>query len=158
MASWKILNLKSGKIAVFTPYNASIVAECKRRMGKWITVTGMGDAWAMDKSHRAAMEALCTELFPSRDALIERVITWSSNSSLSSPTIDGYRLVWFGRDGYSFAQSKAGEPFGIVEVLEDELGTAGSKNHPRLWGKVTLRVRCRPQAEAAGDDWSVEVA
>jgi hypothetical protein len=167
MATWKIYSTNDGKIAVSTPYNAQVVAECKRRMGRWIDLTiakrdgssRVVKAWKLDASHRQAIEALCVELFPDPDALIERVITWTAQDygSLHAPTIDGYRVAWFSRDNYSIAQAKAGEPFEIMEVVEDDLTSGGSRNNPRLYGKLTLRLRCRPQAVAAGDGWTAEV-
>lgn len=166
MATWKIYTTSDNKIAVVTPYNARLVAEAKRRMGRWIdlTITKKDDskavvkAWKLDATHRSAMEALCVELFPETDALIERVVTWTADNygSLHAPTIDGYRLVWFGRDTYNVAQANTGEPFEVIEILENDLRSGGSRNNPRLYGKLTLRLRCRPQAAAAGDGWTVE--
>lgn len=166
MAIWKIYTTNDGKIAVSTPYNPQIVAECKRRMGKWIDLTitkkdastATIKAWKLDASHRPAIEALCAELFPEAGELITRVVTWTADEySLNPPTIDGYKVVWFGRDNFNIAQANPGEPFEIIEVMENTLQTGGSRNNPRLYGKLTLKMRCRPQAVAAGQDWNVEV-
>jgi hypothetical protein len=166
MATWKIYTTKDNHIAVATPYNAQIVAEAKRRMGKFIDLTvaakdgstSVVKAWKLDASHREAMESLCRELFPEADALIERVVTWTANEySYAAPTIDGYRVVWFSRDRYTIARPKADEPIQILEIIEDNLRSGGSRNNPRLYGSLTLRLRCRPQAIAAGDEWIVEV-
>lgn len=161
MATWKMYTTKSGDIALVSPYSPTIVAEAKRRMGKWIDLNlGEGKsvkAWRMDASHRTAMEQLCRELFDATD-LIERVITWSVQfGSTSSPTLDGYDLLWFGRDNRSIRRFDQGEHIKILEVVKDEISTGGSRNHPKLFGSITLRVRCRAAAAAGGDDWTIEV-
>lgn len=166
MTTWKLYSTNDGKIAVVTPYNAHLVAECKRRMAKWIDLTiskkdgtkAVIKAWKLDASHRAAIEALCADLFPPRESLIERVVRWEkTGASANGPTMDGYDLVGFGRDRYWIKRFDGGESIEIVEIVEDNLESGGSRNNPRLFGSVTLRLRCRPQAVAAGDGWTVEV-
>lgn len=157
-----IHNLQNGKIAVETPYNTTIIAESKRRMGTWKDVNtknGAKPMWVMDASHRDAMQALITELFPPMDVLIDRVVTWTSEgqSSAYAPTMDGYDVAGFSRDRNWIRRPDAGVPLEIIEVLHDDLGSYGSRANPRLGGSVTLRMRCRPQAVAAGEGWTVEV-
>jgi hypothetical protein len=160
--TWKIYTTKSGEIAVATPFNPAIVAESKRRMGTFIDLNlGEGKtvkAWKMDASHREAMEKLCRDLFEATD-LVERVITWTADGgwSYTSPTLDGYDLVWFGRDNHNIKRFDAGEPVKILEILANTLETGGSRNNPKLYGSIKLRVRCRAAAAAEGKDWNVEV-
>lgn len=156
-----VVDLQNNKIAVVTPYNAMVIAEAKRRMGQWKNVAfknGTKQAWVMDASHKAAMEALVTELFPPMDTLVERVITWTSDgqSSAYAPTLDGYDVAGFSRDRNWIRQPDAGVPLQIVEIVSDSLLSYGSRNNPRLGGSVTLRVRCRANAQAGGSGWNVE--
>lgn len=66
-------------------------------------------------------------------------------------------LLWFGRDGRSVKRFDQGEPIKILEIVENTTSTGGSRNNPKLYGSITLRVRCRPSAVASGEDWTVEV-
>lgn len=162
MSNYTLYKLTSGKIAIVAPFHATLVAECRRRMGKWAAIntpSGAGYAWTLDAAHRDAIVALAAELFPSREQLIERVVTWTCDGqwSASSPTMDGYDVAGFSRDGHWIKRFDAGEPLQIIEIVADGLRSYGSRNNPRLGGKVTLRLRCRPQAVAAGDGWNVEV-
>lgn len=158
----RIVDLTNGKIAIITPYNATIIAEAKRRMGKWGSValkSGATPAWILDGSHKDAIQALLVELFPPMDTLIERVVTWKSDgqSSAYAPTMDGYDVAGFSRDRNWIKRFDGGEPLQILEIIEDTLESYGSRNNPRLGGSVTLRLRCRPQAVAGGAGWLVEV-
>lgn len=158
----RIVDLTGGKIAVITPYNTTVIAEAKRRMGKWGSVnmkSGVTPAWVLDGLHKDAMQTLLVELFPPMDTLIERVVTWKSDgqSSAYAPTMDGYDVAGFSRDRNWIKHFEQGEPLQILEIVEDTLESFGSRNNPRLGGSVTLRLRCRPQAVAAGDGWIVEV-
>ncbi len=158
----RIVNLQNGKIAVETPYNATIIAEAKRRMGKWQNVTfsaGVRQCWVMDAVHKDAMIELIADLFPPMDTLVERIVTWTSDgqSSASAPTMDGYDVAGFSRDRNWIRQPDAGVPLQIIEIVADSLVSYGSRNNPRLGGSVTLRLRCRPQATAGGQGWTVEV-
>lgn len=163
MAS-KILSLTNGKIAVFTPYHKKLIDEAKARMGKWQNVNvkqadgsvKASSAWVLDASHKPTMETLISELFPPRETLVERVIEVEGNSS-SSPTVDGYDLVGFSRDRYWFKSFDGGEPVEIIHVMSDGLDTSGSRNNPRLTGKATIKLRCRPQAEVEWSNGTVEV-
>ena len=161
MEKKRIVDLTNGKIAVITPYNTAVIAEAKRRMGKWGSVnmkSGATPAWILDGAHKDAMQALITELFPPMDALVERVITWTceGQSSASAPTMDGYDVAGFSRDRNWIKRFDGGEPLQIIEIVNDSLLSYGSRANPRLGGSVTLRLRCRPQAAAGGQGWTVE--
>jgi hypothetical protein len=99
MSNYTLYKLTSGKIAIVAPFHATLVAECRRRMGKWSAIntpSGAGYAWTLDAAHRDAIVALAAELFPSREQLIERVVTWTCDGqSASSPTMDGYDVAVF---------------------------------------------------------------
>lgn len=158
----RIIDLQGNKIAVETPYNETIRAAAKRRMGTWGSVAlkaGVTPAWIMDASHKEAMAELIADLFPPMDTLIERVVTWTCDgqSSAYAPTMDGYAVAGFSRDRNWIRQPDAGVPLQIIEIIADSLLSYGSRNNPRLGGSVTLRLRCRPQAAAGGQGWTVEV-
>lgn len=157
----RIVSLTSGKIAVITPYNTTVIAESKRRMGTWKSINVNGattSGWVMDASHQGAMQALITDLFPPMSTLIERTITWTSDgqSSAYAPTIDGYDVAGFSRDRNWIRRPDAGVPLEIIEVISDRLESYGSRDNPRLGGSVTLRLRCRAHAVAGGQGWIVE--
>lgn len=163
----KIWTLEGGKIGVETPWNAKVIAEAKRRMGRWggvATKDGRVQAWVMDASHKEAMQQLVDELFPGREALVERTVEfatipteWSRGSSYHSPKIDGYDLVEFGRDSFYLRCIPEDAPLQVLEIVENKLDTGGSRKNPWLTGQLTVRVRCRPQAVCEWTEGVVEV-
>lgn len=155
-----ILNLQGGGIAVVSPWNAALVEECKRRMGAFKTITtpsGAVQGWKLDAIHRPDMERLLAELFPPRESLVERIITFQSSGSSYSPTVDGYDLIGFSRDRSWVKRFDGGEPLQILHVMESNLETGGSRNNPRLYGRCVIKLRCRPQAQVLWNGGSVEI-
>ena len=160
MSHWNIYTTKNEEIAVVTPFHALVVAEAKRRMGRFTSIKikeQLHKCWILDPIHREAMAKLCRDVFESE--LIERVIEWKSDGEYSyySPQLDGYDLVWFGRDAYRINRFAADQPVRVLEILKDTLDSGGSRNNPKLHGALRLRVRCRAAAEAGGDGWLVDV-
>lgn len=151
----QIVTLKDNRIAIVTPWHQAIIDECKRRMGEYKDLTlpaGVAKAWVMDASHRQAMKALIAELFPPREQLVERIYrfrTPDTRESTREPTIDGYKVVSFGRAVHSIARPPAGAPLEILEILEDTLSTGGTNTTPLLRGRLAVRVRCRREAVAS---------
>lgn len=156
--------LKQERIAFMTPFHPEFVRMARKRGGEFRDIRIDGTtmkAWVFDASCEAAIQSLCESLFPPATALVERTLTWSiaadADYAVHSPTLDGYDLLRFSRDHWELAVwSLRDKPVRILEELATTIQTHGSRNNPCLRGSITLKVRCRPDAQAGGRGWHVE--
>lgn len=147
----RIVNLQSGRIAAVTPYQPGAIERFKALMGKWQLVTGIGHAWTFAAEHRPAVAAILAEYWPPAEAKVERIYTFTGTGAYGSPRIDGRDLVRFERDW-------TGRPLhdDVVEILENTLRSGGSRRNPTLSGRLVVRARVRPAAEARWPGGTVE--
>jgi hypothetical protein len=68
----------------------------------------------------------------------EPIGTRSVDMLLAEPTLDGLRLCSFGRDFVGRVNHEA-----VIEVLENTLRSGGSRNNPRIGGRLVVRARIR---------------
>lgn len=146
------------RVALIAPYHPQLVAECKRRMGKFGAVkTKEGSqekAWTLRAEHQEPLDQQCQALWPPPETRVERFFTYRCDSSTNitsssgaAPQLDGLDLCRFERDQCSEIYHPD-----VLEVIEKRLRTGGSRAHPSLSGTLVIRAKVRPEATAT---WSL---
>lgn len=138
---------KDGKLLISSPYNGEFVAELKKSVpsAQWT-----GKRWAINISGKAQAENLLSKYYPSSEQLQTVKIEWDLDRD--NPQIDGTSLASVSRDVWNWRKDCPID----FKVIEQEVKSGGSRNHPGLFGKLVIEVAIRPDAVISPQPVSID--
>lgn len=131
------LTEKDGKISIESPFNREFVNELK---GLVPSARWSGSKWVINASGKEQAETLLAKYYPAEECYQTVRIEWNLNRD--DPQIDGVGLASISRDYWSWRKNCPVD----FKVIEQNLESGGSRNHPGLFGKLIIEAQVRPGA------------
>lgn len=133
-----IETMKSGNLGIKTPFNAAFKDELKALVpsAKW-----QSPYWIIKPSGEDQAKELLAKYYPPETHLQKVRIEWDLDRE--SPEIDGVRLANISRDWWNWRKDCPID----FKIIEQDLHSGGSAKYPGLYGKLTVEVTIRPNAD-----------